>query len=222
MVVGAAAVIVLLLAVLGVFRFLSVHNAESNAANLQSKITYTNAQIAKYDKAHVKFEEVANDESILSPLVAQETDWPVIVNTVEGQIPKKARADQALVVTFNGNAATSPTGSAAPTTASDPKAPDPTAVIGSVGLSLTSSSGCLKLPLNRNLSAPNCAYDFFEAWNSSMASKNPPQLGLSSWQPFNKQQAPGSKAVVNYAVSLSIFGSVASTRAAEFSVKVPD
>jgi type IV pilus assembly protein PilM len=207
-----AAAVVILLAVFGVLRYLQVHDAENSVSRLNSEIAITKIEIAKYNKAHTDYVAVVNDEALLSPLVKTESDWPKIVSTVEKFIPKNGTKDQGTVTSFSGTAA-----AIAPSTTTATTSIGGT-VLASTTVSLTSATGCLKLPLNKNLTAPNCAYDFFDNWILSLAKPASPSLAIASWDPFYK--AKNSKAVV-YSVVLQVYGSVQSSRANLFSEKVP-
>jgi type IV pilus assembly protein PilM len=210
-VVGVAALIVILLAFLGVLRYLQVHHAENTVSGLNSSIAQTKIDIAKYNKAHTDYVAVVNDEALLSPLVKTESDWPKIISTVEAFIPKNGKKDAGTVTIFGGSAA-----AIAPTTTA--AVPPDGEILATTTVSLTSATGCLHEPLNKNLTAPNCAYDFFDAWLTSLAKPKVPSLSMASWSPFYRDK--GSKAVV-YQVVLQVFGSVQSSRANLFSEKVP-
>jgi type IV pilus assembly protein PilM len=211
-VIGVAAVIIVLLVLLGVSRYLAVHSAENKVANLNSQIASTNIQIAHYDTAHVDYEEVVADEDILTPLVRTESDWPKIITTTESFIPKLKGKDEGTVTSFGGAAVAQ----TATTTGAVPPPLD-TTVIASLSITISSSSGCLHVPLNKNLTAPNCAFDFFQAWQESLSGPKSPSLDLASWGVFAK---PQGKSAVEYTVSLDVYGTVASSRVNAFDEKV--
>ncbi|MGH9169674.1 MAG: type IV pilus assembly protein PilM [Acidimicrobiales bacterium] len=214
-VIGVAVCVVLLFALLGVLRYLQVHSAENTVSSYMSQISTTKAAIVNLDTAHSKYLEVSNDEALLTPLVQTEADWPKIISTVEAQIPKTGKKDDGTVSTFSGTAPTTgPTTSsiAATTTSLDGT------VVATVNIAIVSSSGCLTGSLNKNLKAPNCAYDFFDAWTLTLAKPTPPSLALSEWGAFTKKEGTSS---VYYTVTLQVYGTVQSSRANIFSEKVP-
>jgi type IV pilus assembly protein PilM len=137
--VGCVAVVVLLLA-FGAWKFLKVHNAQSNVATLQSEITTLNAQVPKYDLVvaanNAYSAGVARRASVLDSAI----DWPSVFNNLVAITPAGAEvqsfsgASTSATSTASGASTATTTGTASSSTASSGTT---SAAIGTVQLGVT-------------------------------------------------------------------------------------
>jgi len=189
----------------GVLRYLSVHNAENKVASLQSQITATNLKIGVYDLAEQKLNEVSADQAVLTPIVADEVNWPAVINRVTAYTPNGG-----FISSFAGSnapppvATTSTTGGA--TTALPPRSETE---ISTVAVGVNASKGCVIVKKGQ---VPNCAYAYFENWATLLSKSN--ALQLVTWSSFT--EGPGG--VVTYSATLGVLGTITSSRATMFEV----
>ncbi|MGH9044214.1 MAG: type IV pilus assembly protein PilM [Acidimicrobiales bacterium] len=84
----AAAAVVAILVVVTAARFLQIHNAESDLANVQAQnATIKNVEIPKYDKALELRDTVVRQSAQVLPVLAKEVDWLVVLNQIAQFIP---------------------------------------------------------------------------------------------------------------------------------------
>ena len=132
-------VVIALLVLFGGWKFLQVHNAQSDVNDLQANITTLNAQVPKYDlvvaanNAYTK--GLARRASVLNSAV----DWPLTLNSLISITPANAA-----VQTFDGSQLTAVAGS---TTAPAPGAKSDTksAAIGTINLQVTGPGPSLSI-----------------------------------------------------------------------------
>jgi type IV pilus assembly protein PilM len=198
--IGVAALIVLAMIGGGVLRYLSVHKAENQVAGLQLKITTAREDITRYDVAEQKFAEISADQTVLTPIVANEVNWPAVINSLAANTPSGG-----VITSFQGSntvqvTATSKTTAPTPRSATE---------ISTVGVNVTASKGCV---IVKKGDVPNCAYGYFESWATQLGKSN--TLQLVTWSPF----AEGQGGVVTYTATLGVLGTIQSSRATKFEV----
>jgi len=132
-------VVIALLVLFGGWKFLQVHNAQSDVNDLQANITTLNAQVPKYDlvvaanNAYTK--GLARRASVLNTAV----DWPLALSSLIGITPTNAQ-----VQSFNGAQIIAASGSAttpAPGSKSDTKSE----AIGTIDLQVTGPGPSLSI-----------------------------------------------------------------------------
>jgi type IV pilus assembly protein PilM len=96
--VGSVAVLVLLV-LFGGWKFLQVHNAESNVGTLQSDISSLNAQVPKYSLVVAANDAYTKGLSRRATVLNSAIDWPLALNSLMAITPPKAS-----VLTFSGTA----------------------------------------------------------------------------------------------------------------------
>jgi hypothetical protein len=133
-VIGVGVFLVLVMAGLGVQRFLKVHNAENQVASLQVQITSLRAQIPKYDKVEQERALILNLAAISNPIVTNEVYWPGVIHSLASATPSGGT-----ISSFSGNTVPRATTSTA-TAAAQPLSPAETQ-IASVNISLGSPTG---------------------------------------------------------------------------------
>ncbi|MGA8681512.1 MAG: type IV pilus assembly protein PilM [Acidimicrobiales bacterium] len=200
----AAAVLVLAMIGGGVLRYLSVHNAQNKVTSLKAQIVTTNLEITHYDLAQQKYEEVSADQADLTPIVADEVNWPAVLDKVTAYTPSGG-----YITSFAGSNAPPPvaTTSANGTTVAPP--PRSQLEISTVAVGVTASQGCVILKKGQ---VPNCAYAYFENWATQLAKSN--ALQLVTWSSFSE----GTGGVVTYTATLGVLGTIPSSRATRFEV----
>lgn len=203
-VIGVAALIVLAMIGGGVMRYLSLHNAEHKVSQLNTSIAYTKTQIAKYDIAQQKLQEVLADQAVLTPLVANEVNWPLVVSKLASGTPNGG-----IITTFSGSAAP-PTQQLSSTGKPLPKLPPSETQIAGLTLDVQSSSKCFGIVVKPGQSTKNCPYTYFKEWTDQLANRRAMQL--VSWSPFSLN----AEGKVTYNADLGVLGTVASARANEF------
>ena len=162
--VGCVGVVILLLA-FGAWKFLQVHNEQSNVASLQSQITTLNAQVPKYDlvvAANKAYSAgVARRASVLDSAI----DWPLVFNNLVAITPPGAK-----VQGFVG-AATVTTGSTAAgatTTASSAASSSSTGTTGAGSSSAPTSAAIGTVQLG--VTGPGPSLTISEAWINAVSS----------------------------------------------------
>ncbi|MGH9304504.1 MAG: type IV pilus assembly protein PilM [Acidimicrobiales bacterium] len=192
-VVAVAALIVLALIGGGVLRYLQVHHAENTVSSLEESINSTNSQIARYDVARHEVAQIQKDETVLSPVVAGEVNWPAVLVSVAKNTP-------------TGGVVTSISGQATPpvsTVSATPGVPSQTSAIPASQLQIATVSVSLVAQKN---------YPYFQVWFNQLARSG--QLQLTQFSPFS-QEANGT---VTYSATLSVLGTIRSSRLSEFEV----
>ncbi len=185
--------LVVVMAGLGVLRFLKVHNAENQVAGLQRQIAYVQTQIPKYDKVQQERAEILGLESISTPIVTDEVYWP-------GVIAALANATPAGGVVTSFSAGTVPRAVPVAPTAGAPAPPPLTPAetqIATVNISLTSPTG----------------YTYFRSWYYSVSGS-----GKLTVNGFSGITQAASKQVT-FTATVGVTGEVTSIRANEFKVR---
>jgi type IV pilus assembly protein PilM len=83
--VGIAVVLVMI--GLGALRFLKVHDAENQVADLQTQITGLRTQIPKYDKVQQERAAILGLAAISNPIVQDEVYWPGVLTALNKDTP---------------------------------------------------------------------------------------------------------------------------------------
>ncbi len=111
---AAAAVVVLVLVGVSVWRFLEVRSAQNDVATLNSSVAALNAQIPTYDKVVAIANELRVAKSEVTTVSSTAVDWAAVLNQLQSHIP--AGLD---VTTFSGaSSSTSGTTSSSSSSAS--------------------------------------------------------------------------------------------------------
>ena len=185
-------VLVLVMAGLGVLRFLKVHNAENQVASLQTQINNLNIQIPKYDKVRQERAEILGLASISSPIVNDEVYWPGVITAFTKYTPKGGT-----ITSFS--AAAIPRQAPAPSAIGSPAAPVLTPAetqIASVSTSLQSPTG----------------YTYFRNWYYSILGSG--KLTVNGFSGISQ----ATTKQVTFAATVGVTGEVTSIRANEFQV----
>ncbi|HXY46036.1 MAG TPA: type IV pilus assembly protein PilM [Acidimicrobiales bacterium] len=199
----AAAVLVLAMIGGGVLRYLSVHSAENNVSSLKAQIAATNLEITKYDLAQQKYQEVASDQAVLTPIVADEVNWPAVLGKVTDYTPSGG-----YITSFAGSDAAPPVATTSANGRAVAPPPRSETEISTVAVGVT-ANGCVIVQKGQ---VPNCAYAYFENWATQLAKSN--ALQLVTWSSFNE----GTGGVVTYTATLGVLGTIPSSRATRFEV----
>ncbi|MGD0393123.1 MAG: type IV pilus assembly protein PilM [Acidimicrobiales bacterium] len=157
MLVGAAALVVL--ALLGAWRFYQVHNAQNDVNGLQGNIAALNAQVPKYDLVVAANNAYSAGVARRASVLGSAVDWPVALGNLIAITPAKAE-----VQTFSGSSvATTGSTSAGATTASA------TAAAGSSqGAPTSAAIGTIEL----GVTGPGPSLSISEAWINAIAGSN--------------------------------------------------
>jgi len=188
-VIGVGVFLVLVMAGLGVQRFLKVHNAENQVASLQVQITSLRAQIPKYDKVEQERALILNLAAISNPIVTNEVYWPGVIHSLASATPSGGT-----ISSFSGNTVPRATTSTA-TAAAQPLSPAETQ-IASVNISLGSPTG----------------YTYFRSWYYSVNGS-----GKLTVNAFSGITQVGTKQV-SFTATVGVTAEVTSIRASEFKV----
>jgi type IV pilus assembly protein PilM len=207
MLIGVAALIVLAMIGGGVLRYLSVHKAENNVASLQSQILTTKQQITRFDVAQQKFTDVTTDQSLLTPIVTDEVNWPAVLSKLTTFTPSGGAITSFVGTNVAAPVTTTSTSASGTSTSAIPPRSETTISTISVGVSAT--KGCV---IAKGGQVPNCAYAYFELLNSQLTKSN--ALQLVSWSTFTE----GKGGVVTFSATLGVLGTIPSSRATRFEV----
>ena len=141
------------------------------------------------------------DQSALTPIVADEVNWPAVVSVVAANTP-----DGGFITSFAGNNAT-----AVATTSTTKPASTLRALteISTVAVGVSADKGCVIVKRGQ---VPNCAYAYFNIWATQLGKSN--ALQLVTWSPFQE----GTGGVVTYTATLGVLGTIPSSRATRFEV----
>jgi len=185
-------VIVVVMVGFGAYRFLKVHNAENQVANLHTQITNLSAQIPKYSKVQQEDSAIQSLSAISSPLVTDEVYWPGVITALD-----KATPAGGIISSFSGTAV--PRAAPVTPTAGTPATPPPTPAetqIANLDISLESPTG----------------YTYFRNWYYSITGSGKlTVIGFSGiTQAATKQ--------VTFTATVGVTGEVTSVRANEFQV----
>jgi type IV pilus assembly protein PilM len=182
-------VLVLVMAGLGVLRFLKVHNAENQVASLQVQITGLRVQIPKYDKVQQEHALILDLAAISNPIVMDEVYWPGVIGALG-----KATPTGGIISSFSGNAVAR----AATTTpvAGEPVLTPAETQIASVNISLASPTG----------------YSYFRSWYYSISGS-----GKLTVNAFSGISQVATKQV-SFTSTVGVTAEVTSIRADEFKV----
>ncbi len=202
--IAVAALIVLAMIGGGVLRYLTVHNAQNKVATLQVEISNTRQAITHYDVAQQKYVEVTTDQSLLTPIVANEVNWPAVLNKVATFTPSGG-----VITSFSGSDAAPPTTSTTAAGSAPPPVARSATEISTVNVGVSASKGCVIVKKGQ---VPNCAYAYFETWATLLAKSDALQLVI--WSPFTE----GPNGVVTYTATLGVLGTIQSSRATRFEV----
>jgi type IV pilus assembly protein PilM len=198
-VIGVAALIVLAMIGGGVTKFLAVSSANSKVSSLTASIASTKSQIGQYDVAQQKFADVSADESLLTPIVAGEVNWPAVVQAVALNTPTGG-----FITTFAGSYVPPAGPGLAPSSASKSQTQ-----IATVAVNVSADSGCLVPKGGR---VPNCAYAYFGNWATQLSKSK--TLQLTTWTSFSLS----ASGVLTYSATLGVEGTITSSRSTEFEV----
>jgi type IV pilus assembly protein PilM len=152
--VGSVAVLALLV-LFGGWKFLQVHNAENNVANLQANISELNAQVPKYSLVVAANDAYTKGLSRRASVLNSAIDWPLALNSLIAITPP-----QASVLTFTGSAL-SATGTATGTATALPGAAKPGVATGTQSAAI----GTIDLSVN----GPGPALATSEAWINAVS-----------------------------------------------------
>ncbi len=155
--VGCVGVIILLLA-FGAWKFLQVHNAQTNVDSLQSEITTLNAQVPKFDLVVAANNAYTAGVERRASVLDSAIDWPLVYNDLVTITPAGAE-----VQSFNG-VATTATGAA--TSGATTTATGGTAA--SSGSSATTSKAIGTVQLS--VTGPGPSLSISEAWINAVSS----------------------------------------------------
>lgn len=203
--VGVAGLVVLAMIGGGVMRYLAVHKADNQVSSITANIAGTKVQIQRYGVAEQKFTELSADESLLNPIVANEVNWPAVVNALVINTPNGG-----VITSFAGTlAATATPVAATPTAPAPAAAPRSQIQIANVAVGVSAAKGCL-VPASGKV--PNCAYAYFGTWAAQLGKSN--ALQLTTWTPFTES----TSGVVTYSATLGVVGTIQSSRLTRFEV----
>ena len=191
LVVAVAALLVVALIGGGALRYLQVRKAENAVAAVSSSISSTNIAIAKFDTARKEIARLHTDESILTPVVEGEVNWPAVLASLQRNTPSGG-----IVTSITGSATAPVSTTAATGGASTAPLPAAEQQIATVSVSVVSQSN----------------YPYFEVWYNQLSRSG--QLQLTQWSPFS-QQPDGT---VTYTATLSVLGTIKSSRTTLFEV----
>jgi type IV pilus assembly protein PilM len=186
--IGVGILLVLVMAGLGVQRFLKVHNAENQVASLQVQIMSLKTQIPKYDKVQQQRALILDLAAISTPIVADEVYWPGVLTDLA-----KATPNGGIIGSF---AATTVTRSIPATTAGTPALTPSQIQTASINISLTSPTG----------------YTYFRNWYYSINGS-----GTLTVNAFSGITQVTTKEV-NFTATVGVTAEVTSIRANEFKV----
>jgi type IV pilus assembly protein PilM len=188
-VIGVGIFLVLVMAGLGVQRFLKVHNAENQVASLQVQITGLRAQIPKYDKVEQEHALILNLAAVSNPIVTDEVYWPGVIHALTTATPNGGT-----ISSFSGS--TVPRATASTTTASAPVLSPAETQIASINISLGSPTG----------------YTYFRSWYYTINDS-----GKLTVNAFSGITQIGTKQV-SFTATVGVTAEVTSIRATEFKV----
>ncbi len=143
--VGSVAIIALLI-VFGGWKFLQIHDAQSNVDGLQSSINALNAQVPKYDLVVAANDAYTKGIARRSSVLNSAIDWPLALSTLIALTPANAS-----VQTYSGSQLTSEPGSgstgtgAAGTAANGAATGTQSAAIGTIDLNVTGPGPSLSI-----------------------------------------------------------------------------
>jgi type IV pilus assembly protein PilM len=190
-VIMVAVVLVVIMAGLGVLRFLKVHNAETQVSSLVTQEASINAQIPKYDKVFQERETIQDMASISGPIVTDEVYWPGVFQALNQFTPPGGT-----ITAFSGSVIPRTTATAAePGEASPVLAPDEIQ-IASLSLSIESAPG----------------YPYFRNWYYTVSGSG--NLTVNGFSGLTR--APTGQ--VTFTSTVGVTAEVTSIRANEFEV----
>jgi type IV pilus assembly protein PilM len=148
--VGASVAVLALLG-FGGWKFLQVHNAQSNVATVQAEIDSLNAQVPKFDLVVAANQAYTAGQQRRDSVLQTAVDWPVALRTLIDATPPGAQVE-----TFDGSSNTSATGGSSTTPGATTVSNSTTsAAIGTVALGVT---------------GPGPSLSISEAWINAIAS----------------------------------------------------
>ncbi len=159
-------VVLILLALLGGWKFYQVHNAENNVSTLQSDISALNAQVPKYDLVVAAQSAYSAGVDRRNSVLSAAIDWPLALSNLISITPSGAKvqsfAGLAVAQAAGGTSGSSvPAGSDATTTAS------PASTTSGSGNATTSAAiGTIQL----GVTGPGPSLSISEAWINAVAS----------------------------------------------------
>jgi len=137
-----AAVIVILLAVFGVWKVFQVHSAQNDVSALNSSISTLNAQIPKYDLVVAADTAYTQGKARRTAVLGQSIDWPQALTNLISITPARLQVQSFVGTTGNGTATTPAT----TTTTTTPASNTVSASIGFVATALTGPGPGLTSP----------------------------------------------------------------------------
>jgi len=169
-VIIGAAILLALIVVLSVWRYLSVHSAENQVANLTAQSHYINdVEIPKYDKAVALKAQVTTQQQSLLPLVSSEPDWLTVLNQVGQYQTTPVTLTDLQLTALAGPGATSPSAGSTPSNsianASGTLNTSTTADVTAWGLSMSLSPAFISPVATGNLSPANGVVTFTGTWS---------------------------------------------------------
>jgi type IV pilus assembly protein PilM len=188
-VIGVGIFLVLVMAGLGLQRFLKVHDAENQVTSLQVQITSLRAQIPKYDKVQQERALILNLAAISNPIVTDEVYWPGVIHSLARATPSGG-----IISSFSGDAI--PRAASTAPTAVEPALTPAETQIASVSISLGSPTG----------------YTYFRSWYYSINGS-----GKLTVNAFSGITQVGTKQV-SFTATVGVTAEVTSIRASEFKV----
>jgi len=191
-VVLVGVVLVAAMVALGVLRFLKVHSAEHQVANLEGQITSLTAQIPKYSKVQQERALIIRLSGISSPIVTDEVYWPGVLTGLAKATPKGGT-----ITSFSGNSVPRPVPTATVKGAPPPPPLTPAETqIAALAIGLTSPTG----------------YTYFDSWYLSVTGSRALTVnGFSGVTQVKTKQ-------VTFSATVGVTAEVVSIRANEFRV----
>jgi type IV pilus assembly protein PilM len=186
--IGVGIFLVLVMAALGVQRFLKVHNAENQVASLQVQIAGLRTQIPKYDKVEQERALILQLAAISNPIVTDEVYWPGVIHALASATPSGG-----IISSFDGVAVPR----SVPTPVAGAPALTPAEIqIASVNISLGSPTG----------------YTYFRSWYYSINGSG--KLTVNAFSGITQI----ATRQVTFTATVGVTAEVTSIRANEFKV----
>ena len=200
-----AAAIVLVLAGVGVLRYLNVQKAENSVTALKQQIGQLNAQISRQSRQAKTYTAITSDEGSVAPILQNEVAWPLVLSDLAKATPK-------------GGVVTSLSGSfTPPATPPPPAAGAPTTTTSIVGTRSTRAQretitiATLNIGMSTVSGTPSADSAYFKTWELAMSSS--PQFRDVSFSPLTH-----TKGVISWSATIQVLGTVQSRRITKFEV----
>lgn len=193
---AGVSVIVLILVGLGALRFLQVRSAESDVGALQSSISSLRAQIPRYDAVAREHDTVLAEQRLALPLVSGEVNWPAVLSELARYTPSSVSTGSFSGTTSTPATTASTTATSTTQTGSAPASatslPAPTAVLGTLQLTLTGAD-----------------YPSFQAWFDEITSSK--RFAVDQYSGVTSAQTG-----ITFTAELGITGLIHTDRLAQF------